>query len=150
MTSERGRERELEAWDARGLNRNDRSRREEELPAGGFAEPRSWAARAKDEIASWFGDTGAMRRRQWDEAAGDHTGKGPAREVDDDIRIVDELNHRLTADRLLDASGVTAICEAGVVTLDGHVPTSASAQRAEGLASAVPGVKRVANHLVVS
>jgi osmotically-inducible protein OsmY len=153
MNSERvteRRARELEAQDARRANRSPRLRDENELVAGGFAEPRSWAARTKDEIASWFGDTGAMRRRQWDEAAGDHAGKGPVREVDSDTRIVDELNQGLTADHLVDASGVRVACTDAVVTLDGVVPTLASAQRVEGLASAVGGVRQVVNNLVVS
>jgi osmotically-inducible protein OsmY len=130
-----------------------RSREADTIPpleAGGFAEPRSWMARTKDEIASWFGDTGAMRRRQWDEAAGDHSGQGPVRNVDDDTRIVDELNHRLTLDRLLDASHIRASVSDGVVSLDGTVPTLASTQRAEGLASAIGGVKQVVNNLMVA
>lgn len=127
-----------------------RLRQENDLSAGGFAEPRSWGARTKDEIASWFGDTAAMRRRQWDEAAGDHSGKGPVRDIDEDVRITDELNQRLTVDRVLDASGVKVSCSDGVVALDGVVPTLASAQRAEGLATAVRGVKQVINNLVVS
>jgi osmotically-inducible protein OsmY len=120
------------------------------LEAGGFAEPRSWMARTKDEIASWFGDTSAMRRRQWDEAAGDHSGQGPIRDVDDDTRIVDELNHRLTLDRMLDASHIRASAREGVVTLDGTVATLASAQHAEGVALAISGVRQVANNLVVA
>jgi osmotically-inducible protein OsmY len=143
------REREYEAATIRRLNRDDRTRRENELETGRYAEPRSWMDRTKDEIAAWFGSTDAMRRRQWDEAAGDHTGKGPVRQLDADARITEELNHRLTVDRELDASGVQVATRDGVVTLDGAVPTWASAQRSEGLAAAVSGVKQVVNNLVV-
>jgi osmotically-inducible protein OsmY len=143
-------EREYEADTIRRLNRDYRMRRENELETGRYAEPRSWLNRTKDEIASWFGDTGAMRRRQWDEAAGDHTGHGPVRQVDTDTRITEALNHRLTVDRELDATSVLVATRDGVVTLEGSVPTWSSAQRAEGLASAISGVKQVVNNLVVA
>lgn len=144
------RERALDADAARRRARNIDARDDVAPVAGHFAEPRSWMARTKDEIASWFGDTGAMRRRQWDEAAGDHSGQGPVREVDADTRIIDVLNQRLTVDRDLDASRVRASALDGVVTLDGAVTTLASAQRAEGLAAAVHGVKQVVNNLIVA
>ena len=120
------------------------------MEVGRFAERRSWLDRTTDEVASWFGNTAAMRRRQWDEASGDHTGKGPVRDVDADTRIIDELNQRLTVDSELDASGIQATAHDGVVTLDGSVATLAGAQRAEGLAMAVSGVKQVVNNLVVA
>jgi len=142
MRSDQQSESDLEA--ARRLQRGN------ELEVGRFAERRSWLTRTTDEVASWFGNTAAMRRRQWDEASGDHTGKGPVREVDADTRIIDELNQRLTADSELDASGIQAAAHDGVVTLDGSVATLAGAQRAEGLAMAVIGVKQVVNNLVVA
>jgi osmotically-inducible protein OsmY len=125
-------------------------RREDELGVGRYTERRSWLNRTTDEVASWFGNTAAMRRRQWDEASGDHTGKGPVRDVDADTRIVEDLNQRLTVDSELDASNVRASAHDGVVTLDGSVATLASAQRAEGLATAVSGVKQVVNNLTVA
>lgn len=144
--TQRERERQAEA-----LQRSSRDRRQDAtFEPGRPDEPRSWMARTRDEVASWLGSTSAMRRRQWDEAAGDHTGQGPTRDMDDDTRIVDELNQRLTVDRSLDASGVKASAQDGVVTLDGVVPTLASAQRAEGVAMAIHGVKRVDNKLVVA
>lgn len=142
-------ERELQADALRRMDQKTRSRQDAELETGRYAEPRSWLTRTRDEVASWFGDTGAMRRRQWDEAAGDHTGKGPVRQVDDDTRILDRLNQSLTVDRELDASGIQASVSDGVVTLDGTAPTLASAQRAEGLASAITGVRKVENRLSV-
>lgn len=136
-------ERDLEAGAARRANR------ENELEVGRFAERRSWLDRTTDEVASWFGNTAAMRRRQWDEASGDQTGKGPVRDVDADTRIIDQLNQRLTADSELDASGVQVTAHDGVVTLGGSVATLAGAQRAEGVATAISGVKQVVNNLVV-
>jgi osmotically-inducible protein OsmY len=144
MTSDRlepRSERELEADAARRLSRQPE--------AGRFPERRSWLTRTTDEVASWFGNTGAMRRRQWDEAAGDHSGEGPTRFVDADTRIVEELNGRLTADRELNASNVKVSSLEGVVTLDGSVATSAGAQRAANLALAVRGVRQVTNNLTV-
>ena len=135
----------------RDLEREERRLRQEDaLEPGRFAEPRSWMARTRDEIASWFGDTGAMRRRQWDEAAGDHSGEGPVREADEDARIIDQLNQRLTVDHTLDATDVRASASDGVVTLEGSVTTSAGAQRAESLALAIHGVRGVVNNLVVA
>jgi osmotically-inducible protein OsmY len=143
-------ERQLEAEAVQRLNRQNARRDDERLASGRFDEPRSWMARTRDEIASWFGDTSAMRRRQWDEASGDHSGEGPTRLITADMRIVEELNHRLTIDRELDASHVQVACSDGLVTLDGSVRTSAGAQRAEGLAVSVSGVKQVDNRLIVA
>ena len=137
-------ERDLEAAAARRLRPGGN-----ELEVGRYAERRSWLDRTTDEVASWFGNTAAMRRRQWDEASGDHTGQGPVSDIDADTRIVDELNQRLTVDSELDASGVQAAAHDGVVTLDGSVSTLAGAQRAEGMAMAISGVKQVVNNLVV-
>ena len=58
-----------------------------------------------------------------------------------------EIFHETVADP------TTTVVEAGVsdgvVTLDGTVPTLASAQRAEGLATAITGVRTVENRLSV-
>ena len=153
MTSNRQmerRERDLETEAVRRLHRADPRSGQDETEVGRYAERRNWMDRTTDEVASWFGNTAAMRRRQWDEASGDHTGQGPARHVDDDTRIVDELNRRLTADSQLDASNIQTSARDGVVTLDGSVTTSAGAQRAEGLAVDVKGVSQVINNLVVA
>jgi osmotically-inducible protein OsmY len=143
-------ERQLETDAVRRLGRDHERHTDEALASGRFAEPRSWLDRTRDEIASWFGATGAMRRRQWDEASGDHAGQGPTQTIDADARIVEMLNHRLTIDHELDASDIEVACEEGVVTLDGAARTSAAVQRAEGLATGVSGVKRVVNNLIVA
>ena len=121
-----------------------------EPDSGRFVEPRSWLERTSDEVASWFGNVDAMRRRQRDEAVGDHRGLGPKNKIDDDARIVDEVSRHMTADVLLDASRVVVLCEAGVVTLNGDVTTGADRMRAEHLAAAVSGVAEVRNNLLVA
>lgn len=121
-----------------------------EPDSGRFAEPRSWLERTSDEVASWFGNVDAMRRRQRDEAVGDHRGLGPQSSINADTRIVDEISRHLTADPLLDASRMAVLCEEGVVTLNGDVTTSADRSRAEHLAAAVSGVAEVRNNLLVA
>jgi osmotically-inducible protein OsmY len=118
--------------------------------AGRFPEPRSWWARTSDEVASWFGNTEAMRRRQWDEAAGDQTGKGPVRQIDDDVRIQEEVVRRLTVDSQVDASKMEVAVAERVVTLSGVVKTLAEATRAEQIALATPRIASVDNALTVA
>jgi osmotically-inducible protein OsmY len=143
-------ERDLQADAVQRLGRTDQRPLQDNPEAGRFTERRSWVERTKDEVSSWFGNTAAMRRRQWDEAAGDHGGEGPTRFVDTDTRIVEVLENRLTVDRELDASNIQVACSEGVVTLDGSVTTTIGAQRAENLAVAVHGVTRVVNNLIVA
>jgi osmotically-inducible protein OsmY len=121
-----------------------------QTPAGRFLEPRSWLSRTADEVSAWFGDRNAMRRRQWDEAAGDHRGEGPATYVASDASMVDDVSRRLTQDPLLNASKVEVAVLAGAVTLSGSVSTSADKRRAEELAVGAPGVSMVHNKLAVS
>ncbi len=113
-------------------------------------EPRPLGERAKDEVASWFGDASAASRRQRDEAVGDHTGKGPQGDLDPDARIVDELSQRLRADPAIDASRVEVASHSGAVTLNGQVTTSVHRAKAEEVAHAVAGVSQVENRLVVA
>ena len=116
----------------------------------GGEEERSLLDRAKDEVSSWFGDAEAAARRQRDEAVGDHTGKGPESHLEPDARIVDDITRRLTDDPSLDASHVNVESHEGVVTLKGDVTTSAQRAHAEEVSSAVAGVQRVDNRLVVA
>jgi osmotically-inducible protein OsmY len=131
------------------LQRAYDQRLEREPESGRFAEPRSWWDRTADEVAAWFGNVDAMRRRQRDEAAGDHTGQGPASGLDEDARIVDAISRRMTNDAALDASRVRVACHAGAVTLTGAVTTSADRDHAGHLAAAAPGVSEVRNDLIV-
>ncbi len=121
-----------------------------EPDSGRFAEPRSWWERTSDEVASWFGNVEAMRRRQRDQAVGDHTGEGPKASISEDARIIEEVGRRLTQDAALDASRVEVLCADGVVTLNGEVTTSADKLRAEHLAAAVSGVREVESRLLVA
>ncbi len=116
---------------------------------GRFAERRSWWDRTSDELSSWFGDREAMRRRQWDEAVGDHRGKGPRDYRRTDARILDEINERLTDDPHLDASEIEVHVAAGEVTLDGRVTTKADKRLAEDIAESVRGVTQMWNNLRV-
>lgn len=132
------------------LRRLQAEPRAEPRPAAGrFDEPRSFWSRATDEVAAWFGDVGAMRRRQWDEAAGDHTGKGPRREIGEDQRISEDIARRLTSDRDVDASRIQVAVTDRVVTLTGATPTMAMSSRAEHLALGAPHVASVVNRLTV-
>jgi osmotically-inducible protein OsmY len=114
------------------------------------AEPRTWLSKASDEVAAWFGNPGALSRRQRDKAVGDHTGQGPASQLDGDARIVDDINRRLTDDPGLNASRINVVSASGAVTLNGSVSTSDERRRAEDLAGAVAGVDRVQNKLIVA
>ncbi|HEY2177237.1 MAG TPA: BON domain-containing protein [Caulobacteraceae bacterium] len=121
----------------------------EEAPRA--TEPRDLLDRAKDEVASWFGDPKAASRRQQDLAVGDHSGEGPATyHADPDARIVDEINQRLTDDASLDAGAIEVASSAGAVTLAGQVTTSAQRHHAEELAHSVAGVSQVDNRLQVA
>jgi osmotically-inducible protein OsmY len=121
-----------------------------EPESGRFAEPRSWWARTTDEVASWFGNIDALRRRQRDGAVGDHTGEGPKTDIDSDARIIEQVSQHLTEDATLNASKVEVLCVGGVVALNGEVTTSADKLRAENLAVATPGVTEVQNNLLVA
>jgi len=113
-------------------------------------EQRPLGERAKDEVASWFGDASAASRRQRDEAVGDHTGKGPQGDLDPDVRIVDEVSQRLRAEPGIDASRVEVASHSGAVTLNGQVTTSVHRAKAEEVAHAVAGVSQVENRLIVA
>jgi osmotically-inducible protein OsmY len=113
-------------------------------------EGRSWWNRASDEVSAWFGNPGALGRRQRDRAAGDHRGEGPQSDLDPDARIVDDVSKRLTEDGQINASKVEVVARAGEVTLNGTVTTAAERARAEELAAAVAGVNQVQNKLLVA
>jgi len=121
-----------------------------EPESGRFAEPRSWWDRTSDEVAAWFGNVDALRRRQRDVAVGDHAGQGPKFTHDEDARIVDQIGRRMTNDPNLDASRVTVTCHDRVVSLTGEVLTEADRHHAEHLAAAAPGALEVRNSLIVA
>jgi osmotically-inducible protein OsmY len=112
------------------------------------AEPRPFLERAGDEVAAWFGNPGALSRRQRDEAVGDHSGKGPAGDSAADARLLAAVADRLTQDARLDASGIRITVISGSVTLHGSVITGADKVLAEKDAQAA-GAGHVTNNLLV-
>lgn len=116
-----------------------------ERTRGGMgANRRGWFERAGDEVASWFGDEDAARRR-----AMDHRGRGPANYTRSDDRIREDVNDSLTDDWAVDARKITVTVANGEVTLDGTVSTRLQKRRAEDCAEDVSGVKHVQNNLRV-
>jgi osmotically-inducible protein OsmY len=115
--------------------------REYERERGG----RDFWDRAGDEIASWFGDEDAERRRRRDE----HRGRGPKGYVRSDARIEEEVNDRLTDDGMLDASDIEVDVASREVTLSGTVTSRMAKRHAEDLADSVSGVENVQNNLRV-
>ncbi|HKX77335.1 MAG TPA: BON domain-containing protein [Novosphingobium sp.] len=106
---------------------------------------RGFLDRAGDEIASWFGDEDAARRRQ-----ADHRGRGPRDYIRSDERIREDANDRLTEDWRVDASGVTVAVKDGEVTLNGTVTHRNAKRRAEDLVENISGVRHVQNNLRVN
>lgn len=109
------------------------------------SDDRGFFDRAGDEIASWFGDKDAARRREED-----HRGRGPSGYTRSDERIRDDVNDRLTEDWRVDASHVSVTVDKGEVTLDGTVTSRQAKRRAEDVVDSVSGVKHVQNNLRVA
>lgn len=108
----------------------------------GYGEQRGFLQRAGDEIASWFGDEDASRRREQD-----HRGRGPSDYTRSDDRIREDVNDVLTHDWRVDASAVRVEVKDGEVTLSGTVDSRQAKRRAEDLADGVSGVRHVQNNL---
>lgn len=106
---------------------------------------RGFMDRAGDEVASWFGDEDATRRRRMDQ----HRGKGPRGYTRSDSRIEEDVNDRLSDDPYLDASDIEVKVSNGEVTLSGHVSSRQDKRRAEDCAEAISGVSNVQNNLRV-
>ncbi len=104
--------------------------------------------RASDEVASWFGDDEASRRRQMDERE-DHRGRGPKGYTRSDDRIREDVSDALSDDPSVDASDISVSVSGSEVTLTGTVSTRMAKRRAEDCADRVSGVKHVQNNLRV-
>ncbi|TWA74474.1 osmotically-inducible protein OsmY [Azospirillum brasilense] len=117
------------------------------MSQGGMARERDFWEQAGDEIASWFGNDDAERRREEDERRAQFRGRGPRGYTRSDERIRDDLNDRLTEDPYLDASDIAVSVAGGEVTLDGTVDDRMAKRRAEDLADAISGVRHVQNNL---
>lgn len=105
---------------------------------------RGFLDRAGDEVASWFGDEDAERRRRMD-----HRGRGPEGYRRSDSRIAEDVNDGLTDDPYLDATAISVTVSDQEVTLDGEVDSRHAKRRAEDLADHVSGVQHVQNNLRV-
>lgn len=107
--------------------------------------------RASDEVASWFGDDDAERRREMDARRDEesHRGRGPKGYLRSDSRINEDVHDRLTDHPRLDASDIDVTVQDGEVTLSGFVRRRGDKRVAEDCAEAVTGVKNVQNNLRV-
>ncbi|GGD62547.1 SWFGD domain-containing protein [Erythrobacter arachoides] len=105
---------------------------------------RGFFERAGDEIASWFGDDEAERRRRED-----HSGRGPSNYSRSNERLLEDACEKLTHDRGVDASNIQVTCDNNEVTLDGTVGTRWEKRRAEDCIHGISGVNHVQNNLRV-
>lgn len=111
---------------------------------------RGWWDRTSDEVASWFGDEEAARRRRKDMREGGHRGRGPSGYTRSDDRIKEDINDRLTDYDYIDASNINVEVQNGEVTLTGTVETRYEKRMAEDIAEDISGVKNVENRLRVN
>ncbi len=114
-----------------GRNRDDADRDER-----GFLE------KAGDEVASWFGDEDAERRRWADK----HRGHGPKGYVRSSDRIREDVCDRLTDDPMIDARNIEVSVSGTEITLSGTVVSRDQRRRAEAVADGVAGVTHVQNN----
>lgn len=110
-------------------------------------EERPFWNRAGDEIASWFGDEAAERRRELDAR---HQGRGPKGYRRSDERIREDISDKLTDDPFIDASEIEVAVANAEVTLNGSVDSRAARRRVEDLCERCSGVAHVQNNLRVS
>ncbi len=108
---------------------------------------RGWWDKTTDEVASWFGDEEAERRREQDERRGQHRGRGPKNYTRTDDRIREDINDRLTDHPYLDASEIEVEVSNGEVTLTGTVDSRWTKRTAEDIAEDVSGVRNVENRI---
>ncbi len=143
---ERGRREHDYERDERGLRTRDHTE------ARGRGNERGWWDRVSDEVASWFGDEDAERRRLRDEGqrGGSHRGRGPRGYRRADERIRDDINDRLTDHPYIDATDIEVGVNSGEVTLTGAVENRQAKRLAEDIADSVSGVTNVENRLRVN
>ncbi len=110
---------------------------------------RSWWDRTRDEVASWFGDDDAERRRDMERNSnsGPYYGKGPRGYQRSQERIKEDVCDRLSDDRMLDASNIEVDVQGNDVILSGNVHSKEEKRRAEDLVERISGVKNVENRL---
>ena len=151
-----GRSRRSEYDNDRGYNRFDRRESERGYYSGrndrDDEDERGWLERAGDEVASWFGDEEAERRRRMDEQRdtyGRHRGRGPRNYTRSDERIREDINDRFTDNDYLDASEIEVEVSSGDITLSGTVDTRYEKRLAEDVAERVSGARNVENRIRV-
>jgi len=111
---------------------------------------RSWWDKTRDEVASWFGDDDAERRRRMDERReGNYRGRGPKNYTRSSDRIKEDVSDRLSDAWDIDASDIDVEINGNEVTLTGTVPSKQQKRRAEDIAESVSGVNNVQNNLRV-
>lgn len=109
---------------------------------------RDWWDRTTDEVASWFGDEDAERRRERDKQE-DYRGKGPKNYKRSEERIREDVSDRLSDHPYIDASDIEVSVTGSEVTLTGTVDSKQTKRRAEDVAESVSGVTDVHNQLRV-
>lgn len=142
-----------DAGSGSGAYGHGRADREDRYRGGGRGErdERGFFDRAGDEIASWFGDDEAARRRRHDERQGpSHRGRGPKNYTRSDDRIQEDVSDRLYDDPHIDASHIEVSVSGGEVTLNGFVNSRFDKRHAEDIADTVSGVRHVQNNLRVN
>ncbi|UVI40094.1 BON domain-containing protein [Qipengyuania spongiae] len=105
---------------------------------------RGFFEKAGDEVASWFGDEDAERRRRMD-----HRGRGPANYQRSNEKLLEDVCERLTHDPRVDATNINVTADNNEITLDGTVTSRAAKRRAEDCAHDISGVNHVQNNLRV-
>lgn len=113
-------------------------------------ENRGWWDRTADEVASWFGDEEATRRRRMDEQREGYRGRGPRGYSRSDERIKEDINDEFTDSWMLDAWDLEVQVNDGNVILSGTVQSRYEKRLAEDIAEDVSGVKNVENHIRVT
>ncbi|MGB7419488.1 MAG: BON domain-containing protein [Erythrobacter sp.] len=122
----------------RDRNRNRRHSRHDRDDRGFFD-------KAGDEVASWFGDDAAERRRMRD-----HRGRGPANYKRSNERLLEDACERLTHDPRIDARQINVTADNNEVTLDGTVESRYEKRQAEDIVHDISGVKHVQNNLRIA
>jgi osmotically-inducible protein OsmY len=111
---------------------------------------RDWFDKTRDEVASWFGDNEAERRRRRDEqTAGEHRGKGPKNYKRSEDRIREDVCDRLSDDDRIDATNIEVQIQGDEVILTGSVHDREQKRRAEDLVERISGVRNVQNRIRV-
>lgn len=110
---------------------------------------RNWWDRTTDEVASWFGDENAEKRRNLDRFEGPHKGKGPKGYKRSDQRIMEDINDQLFQNSHIDATNIEIDVKEGDVTLIGMVNDRRTKKMAENLVEKVPGVNDISNNLKI-